>query len=218
MTLRHVVVLLLALVVAVPAWACVPDPPTEAVEGADALKAGRIDVGVEDVVGRPATIPAGMGGGQALDTSGDSGNNTTGGNQTGNLTFDDATGTTQGAVTDKADGGKTITPSGDTDFSQGTFSNGTQGRQIAPGTGNGRTSGGTIELNPRDPANPNDQGPLVTTDGTGRITFEGTGRVKDATTIEINGGTSFIPGSPAIRVEEGKPRLDSNVVYGEKED
>lgn len=214
MTLRHVIVFLMALVVAVPAWACVPDPPTESVNGADASQASRIIPGVEDVVGRPSSIPSGMGGSQNIGTAGNSNSGTTGGNQTSDLTFTGATGTTQGTAVNNPNGSVTITPNGDTDFTAGTFENGREGRQIAPGTGNGRTSGGTIELNPGNGTDPQTN-PVVNNDGSGRITFEGTGRVRNATTVEVNGGVAFIPGSPTIKVSPGRDRLDSNVVYGE---
>ena len=46
---------------------------------------------------------------------------------------------TQGTVVTNPNGSITITPSGNTDFTEGTFDNGKEGRKIEPGTGNART-------------------------------------------------------------------------------
>lgn len=213
MTLRLAMVL--TMLAAMPAWACVPDAPTEAVAGSDASRAPQIQPGVEDVVGRPTTIPGGMGGSVNIPQGGQQQNGPQGAT-TQDLTFSGASGTAQGTVTNNPNGSITITPDSTADFSAGRFDNGQEGRDIRPGTGNARTTGGVIELNPpvnSDPDDPNN--PVATNDGTGRITFGGTGRVRQAGDVEVNGGSSFVPGSPAIRVDPGRDRLDSNVVYGE---
>lgn len=211
MTLRLAVLSL--LLVAVPAWTCVPDPPTESPQGADAAQASRILQGVEDVAGRPTSIPAGMGGAINIGTNGDPNNPSLNGG-TSDLSFTGATGSTQGTAVTNPDGSITITPTGNTDFTEGRFDNGREGRDITPGNGNARTTGGTIELLPKNPSDPNDPGPVATTSGT-RVDFEGNGKVKNAGNVEVNGGTRFTPGSPSIRVDPGRDRLDSNVVYGE---
>lgn len=211
---RTLMFLVLALVLAVPATACVPQASSETPNGADGTQASGIKPvdsasGVE-VAGRPTTIPAGMGGTINIGNNGTS----TGGVSSGAGTKDPVTISGVGeavappgsTISTAPGGGKRVTiPAGkEISIPGGTFDNGKEAREGGQGT---LTGGGTID------------GDDATQEPDGSVKIKNPKKLNpdpNSGGFTTSGGNPLVPGATTgVTVPDGKDLDDANQRYGE---
>jgi hypothetical protein len=212
---RAMMFLVIGLLLAVPASACVPQASSETPSGADASQASKIQeiltASGGTVSGRPTQIPAGMGGTIPLDNGGQAGNGTTAGNGTKDpvsVTGGQGTAPDGSTVAAGPNGTFIVTiPAGkEGKVKGGIFDNGKEARDGAQGT---LAGGGTITTTKDPKPNPNGGFDLE------EVTKVTPGTGPDAG-FRTSGGSPVPAGATTgVTVGPGKDLLDANYPYGE---